>query len=48
MHCGKTGYMFYKMTKDGKRIAPVQNKPKKATVAETKKGGAGGAKKKKK
>ena len=30
MHCGKTGYMFYKMTKDGKRIAPVQNKPKKA------------------
>ena len=48
MHCGKTGYMFYKMTKDGKRIAPVQNKPKKAAVAETKKGGAGGAKKKKK
>ena len=32
MHCGKTGYMFYKMTKDGKRIAPVQNKPKKAAV----------------
>ena len=32
MHCGKTGYMFYKMTKDGKRIAPVQNKPKKATT----------------
>ena len=34
MHCGKTGYMFYKMTKDGKRIAPVQNKPKKAVFAE--------------
>ena len=32
MHCGKTGYMFYKMTKDGKRIPPVQNKPKKATT----------------
>ena len=29
MHCGKTGYMFYKLTKDGKRIEPVQNKPKK-------------------
>ena len=34
MHCGKTGYMFYKMTKDGKRIAPVQNKPKKAQPTE--------------
>ena len=32
--------MFYKMTKDGKRIAPVQNKPKKAAVVEVKKGGA--------
>eukprot|EP00343_Euplotes_focardii_P005535 CAMPEP_0205808326 /NCGR_PEP_ID=MMETSP0205-20121125/12247_1 /ASSEMBLY_ACC=CAM_ASM_000278 /TAXON_ID=36767 /ORGANISM="Euplotes focardii, Strain TN1" /LENGTH=152 /DNA_ID=CAMNT_0053083827 /DNA_START=94 /DNA_END=552 /DNA_ORIENTATION=+ len=32
MHCGKTGYMFYKMTKDGKRIAPVQNKAKKAAT----------------
>ena len=39
MHCGKTGYMFYKMTKDGKRIAPVQNKAKKveAVVAQKKK-----------
>ena len=34
MHCGKTGYMFYKMTKDGKRIAPVQNKPKKIASTE--------------
>ena len=40
MHCRKTGCMFYKMTKDGKRIAPVQNKPKKAAVVEVKKGGA--------
>eukprot|EP00344_Euplotes_crassus_P012582 CAMPEP_0196996454 /NCGR_PEP_ID=MMETSP1380-20130617/2323_1 /TAXON_ID=5936 /ORGANISM="Euplotes crassus, Strain CT5" /LENGTH=152 /DNA_ID=CAMNT_0042412421 /DNA_START=104 /DNA_END=562 /DNA_ORIENTATION=+ len=32
MHCGKTGYMFYKMTADGKRIAPVQNKSKKVAV----------------
>ena len=40
MHCRKTGCMFYKMTKDGKRIAPVQNKPKKASVVEVKKGGA--------
>ena len=49
MHCGKTGYMFYKMTKDGKRIPPVQNKPKKAAATEVvKKGGAkkAGAKKK--
>ena len=40
MHCGKTGYMFYKMTKDGQRIKPVQNKPKKAlteTVTKKKK-----------
>ena len=36
MHCGKTGYMFYKMTKDKKRIAPVQNKAKKAAVVDTK------------
>ena len=42
MHCGKTGYMFYKMTKDGKRIAPVQNKPKaRDTGADTKKKGKG-------
>ena len=34
MHCGKSGYMFYKMTKDGKRIAPVQNKAKKAANTE--------------
>ena len=34
MHCGKTGYMFYKMTKDGKRIPPLQNKPKKAQPTE--------------
>ena len=48
MHCGKTGYMFYKMTKDGKRIAPVQNKPKRAVVVEVKAGkGKAGAKKKK-
>ena len=33
MHCGKTGYMFYKLTADKKRIAPVQNKPKKAAAA---------------
>ena len=32
MHCGKTGYMFYKLTQDGKRIAPLQNKPKKASA----------------
>ncbi|CAI2381267.1 unnamed protein product [Moneuplotes crassus] len=32
MHCGKTGYMFYKMTADGKRIAPVKNKSKKVAV----------------
>ena len=35
MHCGRTGaFMFYKLTKDGQRIAPVQNKPKKAKAAE--------------
>ena len=46
MHDGKTGaFMFYKLTQDGKRIAPVQNKPKKAVVVEVVK--KGGAKKKK-
>ena len=40
MHCRKTGCMFCGMAKDGKRIAPVQNKPKKAAVVEFKKGGA--------
>ena len=48
MHCGKTGFMVYKLTKDGQRIAPVQNKPKKAgdkvEKVEAKK--AGGKKKK--
>ena len=32
MHCGKTGYMFYKLTQDGKRIAPLQNKQKKVAT----------------
>ena len=32
-HCGKTGYMFYKLTQDKKRIAPVQIKPKRAAPA---------------
>ena len=46
MHCGKTGYMFYKMTKDGKRIAPVQNKSKKVAPTEVVKKKKPAAKKK--
>ena len=41
MHCGRTGnFMFYKLTKNGERLPPVQNKPKRATtvVVEKKKG----------
>ena len=46
MHCGKTGYMFYKVTQDGKRIAPVQNKQKVAKAAVAAKPAAGKKKKK--
>ena len=48
MHCGRTGqFMFYKLTKDGKRIDPLQNKPKKSGVAEVATGKKAPAKKKK-
>ena len=48
MHCGRTGqFMFYKLTKDGKRIDPVQNKPKRSGVAEVATGKKAPAKKKK-
>ena len=34
-HCGRSGaFMYYKLTQNGERVAPVQNKPKKAAVAE--------------
>ena len=46
MHCGRTGaYMFYKLTPDGKRVPPVQNKSKKAVVAAPVGKAAGGKKK---
>ena len=32
-HCGRSGaFMYYKLTQNGERIAPVQNKPKKAAA----------------
>jgi ribosomal protein S27AE len=46
--CGKCGNMFYKLTKDGKRLPiPKQNKPQVAAKAEAPaaKGGAKGKKK---
>ena len=48
--CGKCGNMFYKLTKDGKRLPiPKQNKPQAAAKAEAPAaGGKGAAKGKKK
>ena len=49
MHCGKTGFMVYKLTKDGQRIQPVQNKPKRSQekVEKADAGKKAGGKKKK-
>lgn len=47
--CGKCGNMFYKLTKDGKRMPiPKQNKPGAAVKAEAPAAAKGGAKGKKK
>ena len=47
--CGKCGNMFYKLTKDGKRLPiPKQNKPAAAAKAEAAPAAKGGAKGKKK
>ena len=47
--CGKCGNMFYKLTKDGKRLPiPKQNKPAAAAKAEAPAAGKGAAKGKKK
>ena len=43
---GRTGDMFYKLTPDGKKIPPVQNKSKKVVVAAPVGKAAGGKKKK--
>ena len=45
--CGLCGLMFYKLTKDGKRLPiPKQNKPAAAAKAEAAPAAKGGAKKK--
>ncbi len=42
--CGKCGNMFYKLTKDGKRMPiPKQNKPGASTAAAAEKAPAGKA-----
>ena len=47
--CGKCGNMFYKLTKDGKRLPiPKQNKPAAAAKAEAPAAAGKGAKGKKK
>ena len=46
--CGKCGNMFYKLTKDGKRLPiPKMNKPQVAVKAEAATGGKGAKGKKK-
>lgn len=47
--CGKCGNMFYKLTKDGKRMPiPKQNKPQVAEKKDAAPAAKGGAKGKKK
>jgi hypothetical protein len=47
--CGKCGNMFYKLTKEGKRMPiPKQNKPGATAVKEAAPAAKGGAKGKKK